>query len=165
MLIICGCHKSMWPSMLSLLNSGFFCFRWAKSPIVLSPVAVDGLCCWNLLLPRPVTRLCCRRSASVIWCQFSEWNTIGIRHDTPVYWQSDCSSFGLQITLAFSGTKTVATTLEFWNREQAAFDWTKGEYTQHGPLTLLRWDYYSQVKNWAHISSAWTLTSRGDLHS
>jgi len=56
-------------------------------------------------------------------------------------------SYGLQITHMYSGTKAVATTLELWNWEQAALDWTKGECNQHVSFTSLRWDYYSQVKN------------------
>jgi len=47
--------------------------------------------------------------------------------------------------------KALATTLEFWDWEQAAFSRTKGECSHHVTLTSLRWGYYSQVKNWTHI--------------
>jgi len=40
--------------------------------------------------------------------------------------------------------------------------WTKGECYLLVLFTSPRWDYYSLVKNWAHISYAWTHTSRGD---
>jgi len=43
------------------------------------------------------------------------------------------------------------------------------ECDQHVTFTSPRWDYYSQVKNWvknwAHISYAWSLTSRGESPS
>jgi len=38
---------------------------------------------------------------------------------------------------------------------------TKGECNQHVTFTSPICDKYSLVKNWAHISYAWTLTSRG----
>jgi len=67
-----------------------------------------------------------------------------------------CFSFGIQLTNTYSGTKTVATKSELSNSEQA--DWTKGEYNELVPFTSPRWDYYSHIKNWVHISNAWTLT-------
>jgi len=64
-----------------------------------------------------------------------------------------CSCQCLNLTFFFpitnhtySGTKTVATTLEFWNWEQAAFDWTKGECNLHMLFTSPRWDYYSRLR-------------------
>jgi len=51
-----------------------------------------------------------------------------------------------------------STTFEFWNWEQAACDWTKGECCQLVKFTPPWWDYYSLIKNWTRISYAWTLT-------
>jgi len=71
--------------------------------------------------------------------------------------------FLFQITAhTYLGTKTVATRLEFWNLEQATCYWNQGECNQLVPFTRLRWGYYSQVKNCAHLSYAWTPTTKRD---
>jgi len=47
--------------------------------------------------------------------------------------------------------------------QQATYDWTKGECNLFVLFSTPRWDCYSHVKNWAHISYMWTLSMRGDF--
>jgi len=53
---------------------------------------------------------------------------------------------------AYSGTKTVATTLEFWNAEQAACDWTKGDSCNQLVGLYVRIVFESRLgfNNWFH---------------